>query len=181
MLMTVPEIIWLILYLMDKTASTQASRTPLAMAASSPSQGDLVMEPTNTPTMAPISIIPSMAMLTTPARSHKTPENAPSVMGTARRTALLSMPPRLRDCPSADQVRKLKTKNSETIPRMTFVARPNPRETWMPPRMAETIARIYSVVWAGKTQFPITPWVNPPGVITNVVFASGEVVRINTK
>src|SRR6185295_16307740 len=36
------------------------------------------------PANAPISIIPSMPMLTTPARSQATPLNAPSVIGVAK-------------------------------------------------------------------------------------------------
>ena len=36
-------------------------------------------------------MVPSMAILTTPERSHKIPASAPSVMGVARRTMRPSM------------------------------------------------------------------------------------------
>ena len=56
--------------------------------------------------MDAMSIIPSMAMLMMPQRSAKMPENAPSVIGTASKTALESIPARLNDLPAACQTKK---------------------------------------------------------------------------
>ena len=49
----------------------QTQQRSSSTAATRPSHRLWVMLPTSAPTMAPINIMPSMAILTTPARSHK--------------------------------------------------------------------------------------------------------------
>ena len=65
-------------------------------------------------------------MLTTPARSLKTPDSAPSVIGTAFVSEVFSNPAKFSDLPAAAHVRKLKMKNSATTPSIRFVRLPNP-------------------------------------------------------
>ena len=97
MLITVPEMIWLVLYLIDSTPCTSPSNAPASTAPSSPIHRLLTL-PTIAPIMAAVSIMPSMAMLTTPARSHRIPDSAPSVSGTAE-SMIRSIPARFRDAP----------------------------------------------------------------------------------
>ena len=56
----------------------------MKIAAPRPSQLLPVMLETTAATNAPDRSMPSMAMLTTPDRSHSTPESAANVIGTAR-------------------------------------------------------------------------------------------------
>ena len=65
---------------------------------------------------AAISIMPSMPMFTTPARSLITPHSAASAMGVARTSELLNMPTRLNDFPRAAHIRKAMTKNAGDQP-----------------------------------------------------------------
>ena len=66
----------------DPQAVGQAGRSPTAVCAA-------------------ISIMPSMPMLITAARSLMTPHSAASAIGVARTRELLNMPTRLNDLPRA--------------------------------------------------------------------------------
>ena len=76
------------------------------MAASRPAHGDPVAEATIAAAKAPKSSWPSMAMLTTPARSPSTPPRAPKMSGTARAREPASSPTTGTVSPAAAQVRK---------------------------------------------------------------------------
>ncbi|MPM54854.1 hypothetical protein SDC9_101637 [bioreactor metagenome] len=166
---------------MERTACRAAIKTAAEIPANSPIQTFWVTLPTRAPTMEPISIMPSMAMFTTPARSLMMPEKAPRVMGTAMETALESMPPRLSDFPEACQVRKLKMSSRNTTPTIPLVALPNPLIVWKRPMPRLRIMVMSRAVWEGTTQLGIVPTVMPPGVITKVVRASVAVLLKNTK
>ncbi len=74
--------------------------------------------------------MPSMAMFTTPARSHKMPDSAPSVSGTERMNMMRSMPARFSVPPEAAQDRKAKTNMLPTSANAKPVRRPKPRTSW---------------------------------------------------
>ena len=64
----------------------------MAMPASNPRTGSTAALPTMAPAKAPASSMPSMAMFTTPDRSHRTPARAPKISGDARRRVPLNRP-----------------------------------------------------------------------------------------
>ena len=90
---------------MAKTPSIKATRAPASMAATRPAQGEPVDEPTIAAANAPRRSWPSMAMLTTPARSPRTPPRAPKTRGTARASEPASRPTTGTEPPDAAQVR----------------------------------------------------------------------------
>src|SRR3990172_6206938 len=114
MLMIVPAMIWSTLYRIASTASTQARRPPARAAPRMPIQGPKA-EPTTADTKAPVSSMPSMAMLTTPARSHSTPDMAAKVSGVALTTLAWITPTRFIERPDAAH-----TRNVTTTIRMTL-------------------------------------------------------------
>src|SRR5690606_9077022 len=124
MLITVPLTIWSTLYLMESTPWTQAMSKPVSIATRSPIQRlpPLKVVPRTAPKAA-VSIIPSMAMLMTPERSHMTPLKAAKVRGTARTRVLWSMASRLRLLPAAAQMRKAPTKLRSARPRARLARR----------------------------------------------------------
>ena len=97
-----PLMIWSTRTLMASHACRSASSMPAARAATRPISSGQVMPKTGRsgslprneaaaaamiqPTKAPTSMMPSMPMLTTPERSHSTPQSAARAMGTATRT-----------------------------------------------------------------------------------------------
>ncbi len=83
MLIAVPETIWSARRWIAKTACTSASMAPKKAAPTSPSSHVPVLSAAQMPKNAPISIIPSSPMLTTPARSEIRPPSAPNVSGVA--------------------------------------------------------------------------------------------------
>ena len=80
--------------------------------------------------MAAVSIMPSMAMFTTPARSHRMPLKAPMVSGTERMNMMRSMPARLSRPPDAAQVRKAKTNMPPIKAKASPVSLRKPRTSW---------------------------------------------------
>ena len=126
MLMTVPEMTWLILYLMDRTPKRRARRIAERIPPNRPIHGLFVTLPTIAAAMEAISIMPSIAMLTMPDRSARMPEKAPNVIGTASSTALESMPARLSCFPAACQTRKPKIRHNAQIPTIRLVHLPKP-------------------------------------------------------
>jgi hypothetical protein len=99
-----------------------------------------VMLATREAVKAPDSSMPSIAMLTTPARSHRTPERAPNVIGTARYTVVCRIPTRLMDLPAAAQVRKPKTNAIMTMVRRIAHLAPTALVNWRAPQKASTPA-----------------------------------------
>ena len=77
---------------------------------------------------AAVNIMPSIAILNTPERSHRIPEKAPTVSGTARTTATLSKPAILGFRSDAPQARKPKMNRAETIPSTVSVLRKTTRQ-----------------------------------------------------
>ena len=71
----------------------------------SPASRLLVSEPTTADRKAPASSWPSMAMFTTPARSHRTPDRAPKISGTLSSSDPWSRPVSGMDLPETTQVR----------------------------------------------------------------------------
>ena len=59
--------------------------------------------------------MPSIAMLTTPARSQRTPESAANVRGTARNRLACMTPRRFIDRPEAAHTRNVMTTMSTTV------------------------------------------------------------------
>src|SRR5918999_4531271 len=103
MLMIVPLMIWSDLTLIESHAWTAATIMPLTMAAATEMRRTIVKPPiavgsppmlgpsrtpTYQPTNAAVSIVPSMPMLTTPDRSHMTPQSAANAIGVAERMML---------------------------------------------------------------------------------------------
>jgi len=129
-LITVPEMVWTTLYLIDKTPRIRARMTEEAIPPSNPSHGLFVTLPTIAATIDDMSIMPSIEMLTMPDRSARIPEKAPNVSGTASRTALESIPARLSCLPAACQTRKPKIRQSAQIPTIRLVHLPNPLISW---------------------------------------------------
>ena len=76
------------------------------MAAASPAQVEPTSEPIIAAANAPKSSCPSMAMLTTPARSPRTPPSAPNTRGTATASEPPSRPTTGTVLPAAAQVKK---------------------------------------------------------------------------
>jgi len=181
MLITVPEITWLTLYLIDNTPRIRANTIEDRIPPKSPSHGLLVTLPTIAATMEAISIMPSIEMLMIPERSARMPEKAPKVIGTASKTALESIPARLSCCPAACQTRKAKIRNNAQIPIIRLVHFLKPLINWKTPMTNGNAARIISVVFEGKIQSAIKPWSIPPGVITNLVRVSAVVFAAKAK
>ena len=94
-----------------------------------------------------------MAMLTTPARSHSTPESAPKTIGTDRWTVVCRTPVRFIDWPAATHVRKANTNAKATRPRMTAQRAPKPRVSCTAAAKATTAASRYTVIADGRTTF----------------------------
>src|SRR3990170_3175385 len=168
MLMTVPETIWFVLYLIDSQPWNRPKAPPAISAPTSPAIEFWAMLPISEPIIAPISIMPSMAMLTTPARSQSTPESAARVIGTALSSDELSSPPRLVDVPAAAQTRNPNTKKPATSPNARFVMRPKPRTSSTAPRKMQTSARMRSDGRVETTQSGRVV-ATPPGVKPKVV------------
>ncbi|MGX1161900.1 hypothetical protein RKD54_002809 [Pseudarthrobacter sp. SLBN-100] len=91
---TTPTMIWLTRYLMLNSASTMDTTAPATAAAASPMKGFCVMLATMAAVKAPPRSWPSMAMFTTPTRSHRTPDKEPKTSGTARVTDPATRPAR---------------------------------------------------------------------------------------
>src|SRR5205807_2063899 len=83
MLMTVPLTIWSTRKEIERMAWMEAISTPARIAAATPSQRLWLAKATAKPTKAPVSMMPSRAMLVTPDRSHMTPPKAASASGVA--------------------------------------------------------------------------------------------------
>jgi len=92
MLMATPLTIWFPTNLTTRTAWSRPSRPPTSTAARTPSQGFPVKKLTATPEKAPVSIMPSRPMLTTPALSEKIPPREVSAMGVAIRSDAAKSP-----------------------------------------------------------------------------------------
>src|SRR4030042_6109891 len=87
MLIATPDTIWSPLIVTLRKAWMRAIRAPAATAMSTPSQTLPVKKAPTTPAKAPVSIMPSRPMFTTPERSEKMPPMAVKTRGVARRTA----------------------------------------------------------------------------------------------
>lgn len=61
------------------------SSTPTSAAAATPSQSEPVVSVVRKPVIAPISMIPSIPRLSTPARSQRISPSVPKMMGVAMR------------------------------------------------------------------------------------------------
>jgi len=172
-LITVPDTVWLILYLIHNTACSIARATAERTPPRRPIAALLVRLPTSAANMHDISIIPSIAILMVPERSARMPEKAARVIGTANKTALESMPERFKDLPLACQTRKPKTSSSPHKPTRPLVARPKPFTIWNAPIPTQITAKIISVMRDGNTQSAKVPTSIPPGVMLKVVINSG--------
>src|SRR6266849_5555001 len=86
MLIAIPDTIWSARNWMETTAWINAIRPPATIATSVASHGLCQARSATTEKKAPVSIMPSMAMFTTPLRSEMTPPSA----GRRRRTAAAS-------------------------------------------------------------------------------------------
>ena len=73
MLIAVPPTTWSTLLRIESPARSRANRAPMAMPASNPAYWFDAALPTMAPAKAPASSMPSIAMFTTPDRSHRTP------------------------------------------------------------------------------------------------------------
>ncbi len=90
---TTPTMSWLTRNLMLNTARTMDTAAPAAAAAIRPMYGlPPVMVATRAAVNAPPRSCPSMAMFTTPTRSHSTPESEPKTSGTASVTEPATRP-----------------------------------------------------------------------------------------
>ena len=76
----------------EKAACTSASAAPASMPMSMPRTHEPVLSAPYTPKNAPISIIPSRPMLTTPLRSENRPPIAANVSGVAKRSVAAREP-----------------------------------------------------------------------------------------
>ena len=79
-----PPTIWSARSWIAKNACTSASSPPESIAISTPQNHQPVLSAPQMPQKAPISIIPSRPMLTTPERSENMPPIAPNVSGVAK-------------------------------------------------------------------------------------------------
>jgi hypothetical protein len=86
MLIAKPPTIWSARRVTEKIACTSASTPPAAMPMRSPGSHEPVMSAPKIAKYAPISIMPSMPMFTTPERSHTIPPRAPNSSGVAKRS-----------------------------------------------------------------------------------------------
>ena len=79
----VPETIWSARSVTANSACSAAKTAPATIAITIPRSHEPVLSAPSAPKNAPISIMPSSAMLMTPERSEKSPPSAPSVSGVA--------------------------------------------------------------------------------------------------
>ncbi|MDT4880371.1 hypothetical protein FQZ97_1161190 [compost metagenome] len=103
---------------MLNSASTMETTAPATAAASSPTKGFPVIVATMAAVKAPPSNWPSMAMFTTPTRSHRTPESEPNTSGTASVTDPAMRPAREMfgvRAPATTQMRKAATKRTINV------------------------------------------------------------------
>ena len=82
-LIAVPETIWSARSVTEKIACSRPITPPAASPMKMPPTQLEVMSAPQAPKNAPVSIIPSRPMLTTPARSDVTPPSAANVSGVA--------------------------------------------------------------------------------------------------
>jgi hypothetical protein len=82
-LIAVPLTIWSARRLIETNAWISAVRPPATIAAASPSHHELSLSAARIAKNAPISIIPSSPMFTTPERSLNMPPIAANVSGVA--------------------------------------------------------------------------------------------------
>src|SRR5665811_1069017 len=87
MLMIVPLMIWSTRNVIASQACSSDTAMPARIAASSPTAA----APMTQPTKAVVSMIPSRPILTTPERSHRTPQSAANAIGTATATVVCDM------------------------------------------------------------------------------------------
>jgi hypothetical protein len=129
--------------------------------------------------MAPVNIIPSMAILITPARSQRIPLKAPKAIGAARKSEAEIIPNKFIEVPRAAQVKKAKMKISETTnnARLTCL---KPLANCQPPTKATITVKNQSVVWVGSIQSSKSgAFVRAPGLRPKVVVISLVVFRAN--
>jgi hypothetical protein len=86
-LIAAPETIWSARRLTANTAWSSPMTPPATRPMTIPPIQLCVMSAPQAPKNAPVSIIPSRPMLTTPDRSEMTPPSAPNVSGVAKRSA----------------------------------------------------------------------------------------------
>ena len=79
--MATPEMVWLPCRWMEATAWSTAMAAPASPPIKNPSHGLPVKYPTAVATNAPIVIMPSMPMLSTPERWVMTPPSAAKMRG----------------------------------------------------------------------------------------------------
>ena len=78
-----PETIWSARKVTANSACNAPKIAPEATAITSPRNHEPVMSAPQAPKNAPISIMPSSAMLMTPERSENRPPSAPKISGVA--------------------------------------------------------------------------------------------------
>src|SRR5919108_406655 len=125
----VPLTIWSARRWIEKTACTKASAAPAAMPMKRPPTHELVRSAPQAPKNAPISIIPSRPMFTTPLRSENMPPSAANVSGVAYRSVAAVSADHVMTasrCGTAARVAKM----PPTIPRM-------PAALELPPQLPE--------------------------------------------
>ena len=82
-MIAVPPTIWSLRNEIEKTACRRPVSPPAASAISTPSSHEPVTSDPQTAKNAPMSIIPSRPMLTTPERSENNPPSAANASGVA--------------------------------------------------------------------------------------------------
>src|SRR6266545_6329523 len=91
MLITVPLTIWSTRNVTESQACSSPITMPVRMPAAIPTPRFCVRAAASQAPNAAASIIPSIAILTTPLRSQNSPASAPSVIGVAKRRVVASM------------------------------------------------------------------------------------------
>ena len=104
-----PEMTWSARKWIDQIAWSSAAAPPERIPTSSPRTHESSLSAAMTAKKAPISIIPSRPMFTTPERSEIMPPSAPKMSGVAKRSM---------DAKSADQ-----TTTASSLPMLDRVAR----------------------------------------------------------
>ena len=117
-------------------------RAPVRMATTRPTSRLPDNDAETTAVSAAISMMPSMAMLITPARSLTTPQSAASAIGMARPTVPFSMPTRLNDASWVAQIRKAATKQKATMAIDQPAERKPPRASCHAPRKTAIMIRV---------------------------------------
>ncbi len=149
--MAVPITIWSARRWMVNTAWTAASRPPAIMATSSPTIHDPPHTAPQMPKKAPISIIPSRPMLTTPERSENTPPMAAYPSGAAY-TRVAANSPELTTSPSVVVLRPCAQTEIRTPAIATATAHPPARHSRacsaQAPQPRPTTARATGAPWA---------------------------------